>query len=99
MPTAAELPDFLSDLCGILGVLCGKDLDFAATHAKTLNRKGHEGFRKVRKGNQETRGAFLLIRFQYKYPGTPNSTIATPASACVGRVTIVLSVHALPINT
>jgi hypothetical protein len=48
MPTAAELPDFLSDLCGILGVLCGKDFDFAVTHAKILNRKGREGLRKGR---------------------------------------------------
>ena len=42
---------------------------------------------------------FRLLRFQYKYPGTPISTIAVPQNASVGRVMIVFSVHAVPIST
>ena len=40
-----------------------------------------------------------LLRFQYKYPGTPMSTIAVPQNAYVGRVMIVFSVHVVPIST
>jgi hypothetical protein len=39
------------------------------------------------------------LRFQYKYPGTPSSTIVVPQKASVGRVRIVFRVHAAPINT
>lgn len=46
-----------------------------------------------------TAAAFRLLRFQYKYPGTPITTIAVPQNACVGRVIIVFSVHAVPIST
>lgn len=42
---------------------------------------------------------FRLLRFQYKYPGTPISTIAVPQNAWVGRVMIVFSVQAVPIST
>src|SRR5579863_1574888 len=42
---------------------------------------------------------FRFPRFQYKYPGTPTSTIAVPQNASEGRVMIVFSVHAPPINT
>ena len=45
------------------------------------------------------RGAFLLSRFQYKYPGTPIDTIAAPQKASVGRVMMVFSVQAPPIST
>src|SRR5262249_47691501 len=38
------------------------------------------------------------VRFQYKYPGTPTSTIAVPQKASVGRVMMVFSVHAAPIR-
>jgi hypothetical protein len=69
------------------------------THAKILNRKGRQEFRKGRNGNQDTRGAFLLNRFQYKYPGTPIDTIAAPQNASVGRVTIVFRVQAPPTST
>lgn len=108
MPTAGRVQSGIAAICtqkvagrapDFLGVLCGKDFDFAVTHAKILNRKGREGFRKGRKGNQEMRAAFLLIRFQYKYPGTPISTIAAPQKASVGRVTMVFSVHAPPMMT
>ena len=43
--------------------------------------------------------ALRLLRFQYRYPGTPISTIAVPQNASVGRVMIVFSVHAAPIST
>ena len=92
-------PCLLCDLCGVLSVLCDKDFDFAVTHARILNRKGREGFRKGRKGNQEVGDAFPLVRFQYRYPGTPISTIAAPQKASVGRVTMVFSVHAPPMMT
>src|SRR6266567_2391538 len=46
-----------------------------------------------------TAAAFRLLRFQYKYPGTPISTIAVPQNASVGRVKIVFSVHTVPIRT
>ena len=39
------------------------------------------------------------LRFQYKYPGTPISTIIVPASASVGRVKIVFNVQAVPMST
>jgi len=42
---------------------------------------------------------FRLPRVQYKYPGTPISTIAVPQNASAGRVMIVFSVHATPTNT
>ena len=66
---------------------------------QSFNRKGRKGHRKGRKENQELRGAFLLMRFQYKYPGTPISTIAVPAKDSTGRVMMVLSVQAPPIRT
>jgi hypothetical protein len=44
-------------------------------------------------------GWFRLLCFQYKYPGTPMSTIAVPQNASVGRVMIVFSVQAVPIST
>src|SRR5271154_2305302 len=46
-----------------------------------------------------TTTAFLPLHFQYKYPGTPASTISVPASASIGRVTIVFNVHAAPMST
>jgi len=46
-----------------------------------------------------TTAAFRFVRFQYKYPGTPISTMAVPQKASVGRVMIVFSVQAVPINT
>jgi hypothetical protein len=46
-----------------------------------------------------TAAAFRLLRFQYKYPGTPTSTIAVPQKASLGRVMIVFSVHAAPTST
>ena len=48
---------------------------------------------------QEIEDAFLLVLFQYKYPGTPISTITVPAKDSMGRVTIVFSVQAPPIKT
>lgn len=46
-----------------------------------------------------TTEVFRLVRFQYRYPGTPISTIAVPQKASVGRVMIVFSVHAAPMST
>jgi hypothetical protein len=43
--------------------------------------------------------ALRLLRFQYKYPGTPISMIAVPQNAWVGRVMIVFSVQVAPIKT
>jgi hypothetical protein len=43
--------------------------------------------------------AFRALRFQYKYPGTPTSTIAVPQKASVGRVKIVFKVQAVPTST
>ncbi len=79
--------------------LCGKEVNFAVTHAKISTAKFAKRSRKGRKGSQEMRGAFLLMRFQYKYPGTPMSTMAAPQKASVGRVMIVFSVHAPPMIT
>ena len=42
---------------------------------------------------------FRLLRFQYKYPGTPTSTIAVPQNASAGRVMMVFSVQAAPTST
>ncbi len=42
---------------------------------------------------------FALLRFQYRYPGTPTSTIAVPQKASVGRVMMVFSVQAVPTRT
>jgi len=59
----------------------------------------------VNKDLSDSRFLFMLrltycgLRFQYKYPGTPISTIVVPQNASVGRVMIVFSVHAAPINT
>jgi len=43
--------------------------------------------------------AFREALFQYKYPGTPISTMAAPAIASFGRVMIVFKVHAAPAMT
>jgi len=43
--------------------------------------------------------ALRLLHFQYKYPGTPISTIAVPQNASLGRVMIVFSVQAAPMMT
>jgi hypothetical protein len=40
-----------------------------------------------------------LLCFQYKYPGTPTSTIVAPQNASDGRWMIVLSVQATPTRT
>ena len=99
MPTEACATRFLSDLCGVLCDLFGKDFDFAVTHPKILNRRGRKERPQRPQRVQESRDAFLLSHFQYKNPGTPNNTIATPANACVGRVTIVFRVQAPPTST
>jgi hypothetical protein len=100
MPTEACATRFLSDLCGVLRDLCGKDFEFAAaTRPKILSRKGRKERPQRPQRVQESRDAFLLSHFQYKNPGTPNNTIATPANACVGRVTIVFRVQAPPTST
>ena len=99
MPTAASARAFFATFAESLGVLCGLRFLYASGKVKIFTAKDAKDFRKGRKGNQEMRAAFLLIRFQYKYPGTPIDTIAAPQNASVGRVTIVFKVQAPPIST
>src|ERR1019366_6533191 len=49
-----------------------------------------------RQGEFQAASLSRLLRFQYKYPGTPISTIAAPQKASVGRWMMVLSVQAAP---
>ena len=100
MPTAASLPyDFFATFAEFFASFCGKDFDFVVTHTKILNRKGREERSQRPQRVQESRDAFLLSHFQYKYPGTPIDTIAAPQNASVGRVTIVFRVQAPPTST
>ena len=79
---------------------CGLRFCLSCGKIRTLTAKLAKKHRKERKDYyQDVRNALLLDRFQYKYPGTPISTIAVPQKASVGRVIIVFSVQAAPIST
>ena len=93
--------------CADLGVILERHLAGEGSGVVTWHRAGQTVRRA--QGSSETRVAqddsgncgcaFLLIRFQYKYPGTPISTITVPPEDSMGRVTIVFSVQAPPIKT
>ena len=69
----------------------------ASYRAKKITRRAFSVYRS--NIAYSTAAAFRLLRFQYKYPGTPTTTIAVPQNASVGRVMMVFSVHAAPIST
>lgn len=77
--------------------------------AKDVSRGQAQTSKKMRNNtnNQEEQGenvsqdapVLRLLHFQYRYPGTPISTIAVPQNASDGRVMIVFNVHAAPMMT
>jgi hypothetical protein len=67
--------------------------------ARTENRTARRFGGTAQKNLYSADSAWRLLRFQYKYPGTPIRTMAMLQKASRGRWMIVFNIQAAPIRT